>query len=96
MINGNVNEFIDGLYYGDERWFIYRKIKYFIQGWVKDGKYTLMLDQMNPDPGSDWCLWEETKDESKNGEVVESFLASKIFDGKTFWEVEHEIEWVDD
>ncbi len=96
MINGNVNEFIDGLFYGDERWFIYKNIKYFIQGWVKDGKFTLILDQMNPDPGTNWCLWEGIRDESKNRDVVNSFLASKLFDGKSFLEVEQEIEWVDD
>ena len=96
MINGDVNEFVDGLYFGDERWFIYKNIKYFIQGWVEDGKFTLLLDQMNPDPGTNISLWEETKDMSKNKEVVECFLGSKLFDGKNFWDVEHEIEWVDD
>ena len=96
MIGGNPNEFVDGLYYGDERWFIFRNIKYFIQGWVKDGKFTLLLDQIDPDPGTNWRRWEGVKEEEKNREVVKSFLDSKIFDGKSFWEVEQEIEWVDD
>ena len=32
MLNGDVNEFVDGLYYGDERVFLYKGQKYFIQG----------------------------------------------------------------
>ena len=35
MINGNANEFIDGLYYGDERFFMYNQKKYFIEGWTE-------------------------------------------------------------
>ena len=32
MKNGNVNEFVDGLHYGDERIFLYRGQKFFIEG----------------------------------------------------------------
>ena len=44
MINGDVNEFVDGLYYGDERIFLYNGKKYFIQGYGVDGKPTLFLE----------------------------------------------------
>lgn len=27
MIDGNVNEYVDGLYYGDERWFLYKEVR---------------------------------------------------------------------
>lgn len=33
MLNGNVKEFVDNLYYGAEMYYIYREKKYFIQGW---------------------------------------------------------------
>jgi hypothetical protein len=95
MIDGNVNDFVEGLYYGEERWFIYKTTKYFIQGWTNDGKFTLVLDQMDPDPGIGGYLWECTKKEGKRREVVEDFLGSEIFDGKTFWEIEQEIKWID-
>lgn len=36
MIDGNVNEFVDNLYYGSEMYFIFKGKKYFIRGWVKD------------------------------------------------------------
>lgn len=92
MINGNVNEFVDGLYYGDERIFLFRGEKYFIQGWTENNKNHLVLDKWDP-PGDDY-IW---VGESERGAFcVEDFLNAKIFDDKTFWEVEQEIEWVDD
>ena len=48
MIDGNVNEFIDGLHRGAEWWFLYQGKKYFIQGWWKDGLATLVLDHYCP------------------------------------------------
>ena len=95
MTSGNINEFIDGLYYGDERWFMFHGVKYFIQGWVKNEKFTLVLEQMEPDPEKVCPLWKETRSFDKKQEVVENFLKAPLFDGKTFWQVEQEMEWVD-
>lgn len=41
MIDGNVNEFVDNLYYGSEMYFIFRGKKYFIQGNMSHGKKNL-------------------------------------------------------
>ncbi len=30
-----------------------------------------------------------------NNYPVEDFLSDRIFDGKTFWEIENDITWVD-
>ncbi len=97
MIDGNAVEFIDGLYYGDERWFVYADIKYFIQGWhrVEEDSFTLVLEQIDPDPETPYCLWSDTKPFIKRRDVVDNFLQAKIFDGKAFWEIEHAIKWVD-
>ena len=92
MINGNVNEFIEGLYWGDERIFLYNGQKFFIQGYLKDEALTLFLDRWIP-PADDY-IWNKAGD--RNNYPVEDFLNAKIFDGKSFWEVEQEIEWVDD
>ena len=43
MINGDAREFIDGLHYGDERFFCYKGYKYFIQGYYIDGKPLLEM-----------------------------------------------------
>ena len=95
MINGNANEFVDGLYYGDERWFMFGGVKYFIQGWVKNEEFTLELEQMEPEPKQNRPLWTKTCSWDRKQEIVESFLKAPVFDGKTFWQAEQEIEWVD-
>ena len=43
MIDGNVSEFVDNLYYGSEMYFVYSGKKYFIQGWVKDSIHYLTV-----------------------------------------------------
>ena len=96
MINGNVNEFVDGLYYGDERWFMFRGVKYFIQGWVKNEEFTLELEQMEPEPKQNSPLWTKTCSYDRKQEIVKDFLSAHIWDGKTFWQAEQEMEWVDD
>ena len=91
MINGNAREFIDGLYYGDERFFIFDGNKYFLQGYYVDGKPMLeMYVVENPAVDFAWRMV------SNNSEYpVEEFENAKIFNGKSFWEIEKEIEWID-
>lgn len=92
MINGDVNEFVDHIHYGDELVFLYQGKKYFLQGFcVDDGICRLYLDRWEP-PATDY-IWVGTGD--SRGFPVEEFLNQKLWDGKTFWEAEQEIEWVD-
>lgn len=91
MINGNVREFIDGLHYGDERFFIYDKCKYFIQGYFINEKPLLELYILEPED-NDFKWWAVSKD---NNYPVTEFENAKLFNGKSFWEVEKNIEWVD-
>lgn len=91
MINGNANEFISGLYYGDERFFLYNGKKYFIQGYFENEKPTLELYILEPsDSDFKWQAFSDGKDYP-----VAEFENAKIFDGKSFWEIEKNIEWVD-
>lgn len=91
MINGNVNEFVDHIHYGDELVFLYEGKKYFLQGFKLEGLYTLLLDRWDP-PGDDYIWVGKGTDKAY---PVEKFLNAPIFEGKTFWEAEKEIEWVD-
>lgn len=91
MINGDVNEFIDGLHYGDERFFLYDGNKYFLQGYRVDNKPMLELYVIE-NPAVDF-EWRTISHDSQY--PVEKFENAKIFNGKSFWEVEKEIEWVD-
>ena len=91
MKNGDLKEFVDGLYYGDERVFIYNNEKFFIQGYIDSGKLTLFLDRW--EPASYDYVWKMAGTD-KNYPVKE-FLKAKLFNGKTFYEVEKDIEWID-
>ncbi len=100
MIDGNVNEFVDNLYYGSEMYFIFRGKKYFIQGWVEDSIHHLTLDYDYEteafDPDNLECntyIWEHSSKDSK--ECVQAFLDAPIWEGKRFYDVEKEITWTD-
>ena len=93
MINGNTMEFVDRIYSGQDTIFIYKGIKYWFQGYtLPQGGVHMEVIQYQP-PSDTW-IWEH------NGKTIEecqkAFLSALIFDGKSFWEAESEIEWVDD
>lgn len=90
MKNGNVREFVDHIHYGDELWFLYDGKKYFLEGWSEDGRLDLYLYEM----AGDWkeYVWEGTASHYP----VDAFLEAKIWNGKSFWDVEQDMEWVDD
>ena len=91
MINGNIDEFMDKLWGGDELIYTYNGKKYFSQGYINDdGKYYFELQLWEPEGG---VLWSITG--LNNQDSLDAFLKEPLFDGKTFWEVEKEIEWVD-
>ncbi len=89
MRNGDVREFVDHIYYGDELWFIYERKKYFLEGWTNDGRLDLYLYEMIPNGKT--YIWNGNKTKYP----VEAFLSAKIWNGKSFWDIEQDIEWVD-
>ena len=93
MINGDINAFIEVAQYGHEVFFLYKGQKFFLQGMgpSANGTYDLFLDRFEP-PADDY-IWVGVGRDHKY--PIEEFLNAKIWDGKNFWEVEHEIEWVD-
>lgn len=92
MIDGNVNEFVDHMRYGDELIFMFRGQKFFIQGYIENEKATLYLDRWEP-PSADYILVEEGSDAKHY--PVEEFLKAKVWDGMDFWQAEGEMTWVD-
>lgn len=90
MINGNVNEFVDHIYFGDELWFVYKNTKYFLEGLCIGGENKLYLFEIKENGAEySWSI-------SGSKYPAEKFLTAKFFDGKSFWEVEKEIKWVDE
>ncbi len=91
MINGDINEFMDKLWGGEELIYTYNGKKYFSQGYNdENGEYVFELQLWEPDVKILWQIIGKENQDSLN-----AFLKEPLFDGKTFWEVEKEIEWVD-
>ncbi|SFS32013.1 hypothetical protein SAMN02910357_00090 [Succinivibrio dextrinosolvens] len=91
MINGDVHEFLDLLSDGFEVVFLYKGKKYCAQGFSDDAiNYELVIEQW--EPWSDSYIWSKTK---KGDYDIDAFQKDPIIDGKTFWEIQDEIEWVD-
>jgi hypothetical protein len=94
MINGDANMFIESVYNCQDIAFIYKGEKYWFQGHtVTDGVWGVHMECYKIEPPGDENVWQY--DGSSLSEGQESFQNSPIFDGKSFWEVEKEIEWVD-
>ena len=89
MKNGNVQEFVDYIHYGDELWFLYNDTKYFLEGWIENDILELVLYEMKENVQD--YKWKC----DNNNYPVKYFLSDRIFDGKTFWEIENDITWVD-
>ena len=90
MQNGDVNEFVDHIRYGDELWFLFGGKKYFPEGRKSDGILELLLYEMT-DGGKSY-VW-------RGDEInypVDKFPEAGIWNGKTFWEVEADMKWVDE
>jgi len=92
MINGNPNEFLDTIYSCQDIIYVFNGIKYWFQGYMEDNIIHMEIFQYIP--AKDDYIWEYNSDTIEK--CFNAFLTAPIFDGKTFWEVENEIEWVDD
>lgn len=90
MKNGNPKEFIEMIYNGEDIYFVFGGITYFAQGYSLNDVWHYEIVQESPT--SEFILW---KFDGKITDVINSFEKAKIFNGKTFWEVEKDIEWVD-
>jgi len=94
MINGNIVEFIDKLYYGEELVFTYRNRKYFLQGfYIDDLKTAIMqLDDVSEIPFKGF-IWEYQSNSMR--ECAEAFLNTPLRDGKVFIDIQEDITWAD-
>jgi len=92
MINGNASEFIDRIYTCQDTVFVYNGIKYWFQGYMPNDN-TVHMEVFQTEPAVDGYVW--VYDGRSISEGQEAFQNASIFDGKTFWDVEQDIEWVD-
>ena len=87
MEGKNLNEFIDDLYYNAEIEFVLNNARYLISCWIdNDEMYTLSLCLIGENPAEIFNCTSKYR-----SEVVETFMNAKIFDDKTFYDVENDI-----
>lgn len=95
MQGGNVNEFVDHTTY-EECAVIYKGKKYFFHGIIYDDEsncYSYDIDIWDKNN----CFVEQVFSEKKSSwqECLDEAQTKPIFDGKSFWEAEKEMEWID-
>ena len=93
MINGDAGDFVDRIYSCQDTVFIYNGVKYWFQGYMPSTD-TVHMEVVQIDPERDGYVWEYNGNSISEGQ--ESFQKAPIFDGKTFWEAEKDIEWTDE
>ena len=92
MKNGNLTEFVDKLYYGEELEFEYLGKRYFLQGWSEDGISKLTLDAIDHDPFNNY-VWECDRESMRD--CAEAFIQAPLWEGKTFYQIERDVTWID-
>ncbi|GEM_PF-1065040 len=110
MINGSIEQFLDTGWFSESTLYLNGHIywceaqsnfkthihRFFVNKWQvinEENKYFHSIcDQDGP---VDWeCVYE---DSGQDFDLIKKhFLEAKIFDGKSFWEVEHELAWLDE
>lgn len=91
MIDGDPHDFLDTVCSGQDIVYLYNGIKYWFQGYSKNGINHMEVWQ--EEPPADGYVW--TYDDADLQKCFEAFVEAPIFDGKTFWEAEENIHWVD-
>ncbi len=94
MKYGNVNDFVDHTTY-EECAVMYHGIKYFFHGIIyhKDNDYS--YDIVIWDDKGNYVKTVFDKRASSGEKCMELALNEPIFEGKTFWEAEKDMEWVE-
>ena len=111
MINGDVEDFLDTGWFNGDATIFYNDHIYFFDGYYDKEKDNLMhlrimkwkAKNINNktfkdvyDENGKWIDYEEIEMTAPNEDALrEKFLKAKIWDGKSFWEVEHELAWLD-
>lgn len=110
MINGKLEQFLDTgwfneatLYYGGYIYWCEAQFDegkqvnlFFIDKWQAENENNLYYHSLlESDNTLKWERVFEIADSSLDL-IKKKFLGAKIFDGKTFWEVEKEIAWLDE
>lgn len=92
MQNGDVQRFVDDLYYGEELLLRYDNRKFFIQGWKDKETYYMEMTEIEADKPDGQVIkkcWSYSA--STMRECADAFLNEPLWDGKTFWQAESDM-----
>ncbi len=95
MKGGNVNKFIDQTTY-EECAVLYKGIKYFFHGLIYDTEkniYSYVIDVWDKSGNYEKTVFDKTASSAE--ECLELAQNEPIYEGKTFWEAESDMEWVE-
>ena len=89
MLGNDLNEFIDDMYHNPEKEIVYCGKRYMISGYVDETceLYTLEVYTIEKDSKELFKFTSKVR-----YDCVEQFEKAKIFDGKTIYEAEKDIE----
>lgn len=91
MKGGNPNRFLEYIFNGVDIVYVYNGKKFWGQGWTISTGFHYEIYQCEPlVEGFHWIYNGENQRDCQ-----QAFIKAPIFDGKTFWEAEQDIEWVD-
>ena len=94
MKNGRPNDFLETVFDGPDLEYTYNGRRYWTEGFSKDGQCWLVVyrcDDKAVEDGEGYLIYKGFPDCYSK---VEYFVNSAIFEGKTFWEVEKDIDWL--
>ncbi len=91
MKNGNLTEFMDKLYYGEELEFEYQGKRYFLQGWSEGSASHMVLDATDHKP-FDKYVWECNCKSMRD--CAEAFVNASLWEGKSFFQIESDVTWI--
>lgn len=97
MINGNLQEFVDTLYTGQDLEVLFRGRHLFIQGYYENvgtPKQFAHMEMFDYDNMKDYDDYIWVKDGPNLSDLATEFMQAKIWDGMAFDEAEREIEWI--
>ena len=110
MINGILERFLDTGWWNADATIYYNGFIHFFESYV-DNTHTMHLRIMKwrtknidneyyediKDENGHWIDFSQIEMEGPNEDALrEKFLKAKIWDGKSFWEVEKDLAWLDD
>lgn len=109
MINGTLKQFLDTGWWNADATIYYKGFIHFLDSYIdNNGIMHLRIMRWRAkninnkhyvsllSPNNDLADFSEIELEDKNeDDLRERFLKAKIWDGKSFWEVEKELAWLD-